>query len=352
MTGSILLYGATGFTGKLIAREARARQASVVLAGRNPNRLKAVAKPLDLNWRAFDLADRGRLGAALKDVAVVLNAAGPFSATARPIADACLASGAHYLDITGEIDVFEGAVRSRRRSEAGRRDADARRRLRRGSQRLPRRASQAPASRRDPPDALSFRRLQRFPRDDEDGDRRDRQRRAGAPERAARHAGPAGHGLVRLREGLEADDPDPLGRCLDRLPFDRHSEHRSPRRGPAGAPGPRLDPGVRAVASGASARAAFVEGPGRRSARRPQRRGPAQAAVHPGGEFARNAKGEAVRTRLTTPEGYTLTARTSLDAALRVAAGEFKPGFQTPSMAFGPDYIMGFEGVMREELNA
>ena len=67
---------------------------------------------------------------------------------------------------------------------------------------------------------------------------------------------------------------------------------------------------------------------------------------------ARNAKGEAVRTRLTTPEGYTLTARTSLDAAMRVAAGEFKPGFQTPSMAFGPDYILGFEGVMREELNA
>jgi short subunit dehydrogenase-like uncharacterized protein len=67
---------------------------------------------------------------------------------------------------------------------------------------------------------------------------------------------------------------------------------------------------------------------------------------------ARNAKGEAVRTRLTTPEGYTLTARTSLDATMRVAAGEFKPGFQTPSMAFGPDYILGFEGVMREELNA
>ena len=67
---------------------------------------------------------------------------------------------------------------------------------------------------------------------------------------------------------------------------------------------------------------------------------------------ARNTKGEAVRTRLTTPEGYTLTARTSLDAAMRVAAGEFKPGFQTPSMAFGPDFILGFEGVMREELNA
>ena len=52
------IYGATGFTGKLIAREARARQASVVLAGRNPKTLKAIAKKLDLDWRAFDLADR------------------------------------------------------------------------------------------------------------------------------------------------------------------------------------------------------------------------------------------------------------------------------------------------------
>ena len=106
-TGTILLYGATGYTGKLIAREARAKGASVVLAGRNPDKLKAVATPLDLPWRAFDLADRARLDAALKDVAVVLSAAGPFSATARPMADACLRRGAHYLDITGEIDVFE-----------------------------------------------------------------------------------------------------------------------------------------------------------------------------------------------------------------------------------------------------
>ena len=90
MTGSILLYGATGYTGKLIAREARAKGASAVLAGRNPNMLKAVAKGLDLPWRTFDLADRAKLDAALKGVSVVLNAAGPFSATARPIADACL----------------------------------------------------------------------------------------------------------------------------------------------------------------------------------------------------------------------------------------------------------------------
>ncbi len=67
---------------------------------------------------------------------------------------------------------------------------------------------------------------------------------------------------------------------------------------------------------------------------------------------ARNDKGETARARLKTPEAYALTARTSLDAATRVAAGGVRPGFQTPSLAFGPDYIQSFEGVTREDLNA
>ena len=87
-----------------------------------------------------------------------------------------------------------------------------------------------------------------------------------------------------------------------------------------------------------------------------QPEGPGDAARRKGRAVlvgvARNAKGETVRTRLATPEGYTLTASTSLDAAVRVAEGEVEPGFRTPSLAFGADYILGFEGVTREELNA
>lgn len=151
---------------------------------------------------------------------------------------------------------------------------------------------------------------------------------------------------MQLRKRLEADDPDPLGRPLDRLPFDRHSEHAPP-----ALQALALTPAfVRSLLALPPAQAFLKaladrqpEGPSDEARRRAR-------AVLVG--VARNAKGEAVRTPLTTPEGYTLTARTSLDAAMRVAAGEFKPGFQTPSMAFGPDYILGFEGVMREELNA
>src|SRR4029077_4483160 len=68
---------------------------------------RRVAEPLGLSARAFDLGHPARVDAAIKDVTVVLCAAGPFSATSRPVADACLRNRAHYLDITGEIDVFE-----------------------------------------------------------------------------------------------------------------------------------------------------------------------------------------------------------------------------------------------------
>jgi short subunit dehydrogenase-like uncharacterized protein len=78
-----------------------------MLAGRNLDKVKRVAEPLGLSARAFDLGDPARIDAAIKDVSVVLCAAGSFSTTSRPVADACLRNRVHYLDITGEIDVFE-----------------------------------------------------------------------------------------------------------------------------------------------------------------------------------------------------------------------------------------------------
>ncbi len=100
MAGDILIYGATGYTGKLIARVAREQGLGPVLAGRNAETLKAVADRLGLASRSFDLADPARIDAALKDVTVVLCIAGPFSATSRPMADACIRRALHYLDIT------------------------------------------------------------------------------------------------------------------------------------------------------------------------------------------------------------------------------------------------------------
>ncbi|HYO76537.1 MAG TPA: saccharopine dehydrogenase NADP-binding domain-containing protein [Thermoanaerobaculia bacterium] len=97
-----MIYGANGYTGELIAREAVARGERPILAGRNAAKLEPLARELGCEWRAFELASPD-----LRNVSLVLHCAGPFVHTSRPMVDACLAAGAHYLDITGEIAVFE-----------------------------------------------------------------------------------------------------------------------------------------------------------------------------------------------------------------------------------------------------
>ncbi len=104
-----LLYGANGYTGELIARAAKARGLSPVLAGRNKEKITSLAKELGVIHRVFGLDDPANIAENLSGVQAVLNCAGPFSATARPMIEACLRARTHYLDITGEIAVFESA---------------------------------------------------------------------------------------------------------------------------------------------------------------------------------------------------------------------------------------------------
>jgi short subunit dehydrogenase-like uncharacterized protein len=100
-----MIYGANGYTGKLIAQEAKRRGLAPVIAGRNAEALKALAQETGFATRVFGLApDELRQG--LEGIDLVLHCAGPFSATCAPMLEACLAQRAHYLDITGEIDVF------------------------------------------------------------------------------------------------------------------------------------------------------------------------------------------------------------------------------------------------------
>ena len=106
---SWLLYGANGYTGQLIAREAVRLGLMPTLTGRDPGRVGAVAQELGLAHRVFGLDHAETIAGHLDGVALVLHCAGPFSATGAPMMDACLRRGAHYLDITGEIAVFEQA---------------------------------------------------------------------------------------------------------------------------------------------------------------------------------------------------------------------------------------------------
>ncbi|MDQ3510174.1 MAG: saccharopine dehydrogenase NADP-binding domain-containing protein [Pseudomonadota bacterium] len=100
-----MIYGANGYTGRLIAHEARHRGLTPVLAGRSPE-VEALAQELGFQHRRFDLADAAAVRAGLEGIGLVLHCAGPFSSTCEPMLEGCLAAGVHYLDITGEIDVF------------------------------------------------------------------------------------------------------------------------------------------------------------------------------------------------------------------------------------------------------
>ncbi len=111
-----LLYGANGYSGKLIAEEAKQRGHTPILAGRSEDKVRPLAEALGLSWRAFSLDDADAVRRALEGVPLVLHAAGPFIHTAAPMRSACLDAGAHYLDITGEIPVFEASFATDKRA--------------------------------------------------------------------------------------------------------------------------------------------------------------------------------------------------------------------------------------------
>lgn len=106
-----MLYGANGYTGRLIVDEALKRGMRPVLAGRNKEAIGAMASECGLESRVFDLEDDVATRAALEGVSAVLHCAGPFSATSQQMIEACLQQHCHYLDITGEISVFANAHR-------------------------------------------------------------------------------------------------------------------------------------------------------------------------------------------------------------------------------------------------
>lgn len=105
-----MIYGANGYTGRLIAESAVASGWKPVLAGRDATKIEAVAKQLDCPCRAFALDSAEATANHLDGLSAVLHCAGPFSQTARPMIEACLLAGVNYLDITGEWDVIEFAA--------------------------------------------------------------------------------------------------------------------------------------------------------------------------------------------------------------------------------------------------
>ncbi len=115
---NFLIYGATGYTGKLAARLAKEKGLNPLLSGRDEEKLRAVAEPLGFDYVVASLNNETQLDAAIADVQAVLHIAGPFSATSQPMFEACLRTKTHYIDITGEIDVFESLYHQKAKAKA------------------------------------------------------------------------------------------------------------------------------------------------------------------------------------------------------------------------------------------
>ncbi len=349
--GKILIYGATGYTGKLTARAAKLQGLTPILAGRSVEKVKPLADELGLSWRAFYLNETDKLDKALNEVSVVLHIAGPFSATSKPMADACIRTKTHYLDITGEIDVFEALAA---------RDAEAKKA---GVMLLPGVGFDVV-----PSDCLAAHVARRLP------DAEDLKLYIGGLSNMSRGTAKTGvegiskgafvrrNGEIEQLEGAHEDlvDFGNGAKPTIAMPWgDVSTAYHSTKianievhfeSSPQIARMMKM-PFLLKAFLGLPFMQAFLK---RQIDKQPE--GPTDdqrrksEAILIG--VARNAKGDTVRSRLRTPEGYTLTAATGLAIAKRAAAGDVKVGFQTPSLAYGADFILGFDGVRREDLNA
>ena len=346
---NVLLYGANGYTGRLILAECLVRGVRPVLGGRSlPVRELAGAHGLEA--RMVGLEDPDALRAALQGIGVVLHAAGPFSHTSRPMADACLATGAHYLDITGEISVFESLAA---RSEEARRA---------GVMLLPGIGFDVV-----PSDCLAAHLKGRLP---------------GATSLTLAFQSSAGLSrgtATTMIENIGRGGAVRRGGKIIPVPPAWRTRQVDFGRGPVtvttipwgdvatawhstGIPDIEVYTRTsRSMRTGLKLSRwlgpLLRTGTAQRMLKKRIRSkisGPDEGARERGwsvviGEV-KDAAGKVARARLEGPEGYTMTARAAVEGVQRVMAGGATPGFRTPSLAFGPDFVLAIEGVRREDL--
>jgi short subunit dehydrogenase-like uncharacterized protein len=347
-----LIYGANGYTGELVAREAAARGLRPVLAGRRREAVGALAAELGCEARAFPLDDPAALREGLRGARAVLHCAGPFIRTWRAMADACLETGAHYLDVTGEIPVFEALAA---------RDGEARAR---GVTLLPGVGFDVV-----PSDCLAAHLKQRLPS------------ATSLTLAFTISVGPSRGTATTALENLHRGGLVRRGGVLTPVPAGWRRREVDFGRGPRPVVTiPWGDVSTAFHSTGVPDIEVYMAMPGAaitalrlgrpllpllRSARlrgwllRRYERGPAgptdeqraRGWMAIWGE-ARDAAGAAVAARLRGPEGYTLTVHSSLAAVARVLEGKAPPGFQTPSRAFGADFVLelGRPDIVREDL--
>ena len=349
MADNFLLYGSYGYTGKLILELALARGLRPVLAGRNRDALAEQSRAHGLEYRVFDLRNPVGMARELAGFGAVLNCAGPFHRTAAPMVQACLQSRVHYLDITGEIAVFEALAQQDGAARAAN-------------------IVLLPGVGFDvvPSDCLAAHLKSRLP---------------DATELVLAFQGFGGASRGTATTAIESFTVCAVRRngAIVRVPPAWKTRTVDFGEGPMMAVTiPWGDVSTAYYSTGIGNIEVYTALPP--SAIRSLRLSryfhwllsapPVQAWLkrriqsRPPGPSARrrersqsllwgratNAAGRAVEARLRTPNGYALTAMTALAATERVLTGAAAPGFQTPARAFGKDFILEFEGCRREDL--
>ncbi|MFT5917141.1 MAG: short subunit dehydrogenase-like uncharacterized protein [Flammeovirgaceae bacterium] len=343
----ILIYGSYGYTGRLITQCATDRGLKPILAGRNEGKLKTQAEKYHLSYLVFDLSEAEKLKNALQKVELVIHVAGPYSHTAETMLNACLETKTHYVDITGEIEVFEWmASQNERIKKAGIVAISGA-----GFDVVP---SDCLVSylKSKMPDAthlqLAFKGVGELSRGtaltmieniDRGGmirqDGKLKSVRAGYKTKVIKlgskevqtvsipwgDVSTAYHstGIPNIIVYTAVDTPSLLfikstnviGKLLSFSPIQNFLKKQIEER---------------------------IKGPNEKTNQ--------QAKSHLWGKV-RNAKGESLEARLETPEAYWLTGQTAVASAKNILATNLKSGFYTPSSAFGADFIMEFEGVKR-----
>ncbi len=334
----------------MIARAAVAAGVPLLLAGREESRVREQAHELGCDYAIATLEDHAALVATFARASAVLNCAGPIASTVTAVSSACLAAKVHYLDLAGEFRVFDqlnGRDRSAR--EAG--------------------VALVPGVGYDvvPTDCLALHVARRLP--------------------TATFLDIAVQGVAGVSHGTALTMLEAAGRggsvrregTLRSVPLAWQTRRIDVGSGPVPAIAMPLAgvssayyttgiPNITTYATGSAVQRLLLRAfpavrPlaasrwGRSLATRliglaPA--GPSDAARARGVAYAwaqaTDSRGHTATACLRSPEPYTLTIPIALEAVLRAARGEVPPGFSTPALAFGADFVLQFPGVSRQDL--
>lgn len=351
MADDLLIYGAYGYTGALVTETADEEGLEPTLAGRRAEPLERQATDRGLSHRVFSLSHPDVIETHVAEFDTVLNCAGPFSATAEPLVTACLRSGTDYLDITGEIDAFETIAERDREAEQAdvtllpgvgfdvvptdclaaylNAQLPSAERLNLAIDGL---GTFSPGTLKSVVEGLSNSGMARI----------DGEIRTVPPAWKTRH--------IDLGAGLKSAVTIPWGDVSTAYYTTGIENIETYATVPEFAASVMARTGPLTPLLGSSPVQRVLKGFIDATITGPTADERARSTTRIWGEVT-DEKGDRAAARLQTPDTYDLTARTAVESARRTLAGEVGPGFQTPASAFGPEFVLEFDGVEREDVS-